>query len=155
MWNYWGLRALLDDGSGNPAALTREYHFELEDNDGQSPLLSIFGGKITTFRTLAEHALEKLRPYFSDLPASWTANEALPGGDLQGIRMEDYIAQFKKLYDWLPAALAERYVTHYGNRAVLVINGAVSIADLGQHFGAGLCEKEIDYLMKEEWAQRM
>ena len=144
---YSGVRPLYDDNAANPSAVTRDYVFDV---DGTPPLLSVFGGKITTYRKLAEHAMEKLKPFFPAMGDSWTAEAALPGGDFPGADFESYLESFRLVNRWLPADVARHYVRLYGSRASTIIGGST---DLGEHFGGTLYRAEIDYLRKVEWAQ--
>jgi D-erythritol 1-phosphate dehydrogenase len=148
--SYSGVRPLYDDASDNPSAVTRDYVFEVE---GTPPLLSVFGGKITTYRKLAEHALQKLEPFFPDMKAAWTAKATLPGGDLPAQDFDAFIATLQSKFAWLPAELVLHYGRHYGSRANLLLQAMDKMADLGQHFGDMLYEREVNYLCKTEWAQ--
>ena len=158
VWSYSGVRPLYDDGSKNASAATRDYVLELDAADGAPPLLTVFGGKITTYRRLAEEALEKLGPYLELARGKWTENAALPGGDLPGrddpaAALRELISELDKAAPWLGAATLDRIARSYGTRAFRLLGDARSVADMGQNFGAGLYEKEIDFLRREEWAQ--
>ena len=147
---FSGVRPLFDDGKGNPSAVTRDYVFDLDDSRG-APALNVFGGKITTFRKLAEHALDRLKPYFPAMKPAWTAQGALPGGD-----MADFAAfqrEFKGRHPWLPADLAEHLARLYGTRAPRVLGQATSLAELARRFGPTFYEVEARYLMEQEWAR--
>ena len=147
---FSGVRPLFDDGKGNPSAVTRDYVFDLDDSRG-APALNVFGGKITTFRKLAEHALDRLKPYFPAMKPAWTAQGALPGGD-----MADFAAfqrEFKGRHPWLPADLAEHLARLYGTRAPRVLGQATSLAELARRFGPTFYEAEARYLMAQEWAR--
>jgi D-erythritol 1-phosphate dehydrogenase len=146
---FSGVRPLYDDNSANPSAVTRDYVFDVT---GEPPMLSVFGGKITTYRKLAEHALDKLKPYFPQMTAPWTASAPLPGGDMPGADFDGFLGEFRRAHSWLPEALAHHYARLYGTRAPDVLNGARDMAGLGQHFGGLLHACEIDYLRKAEWA---
>ena len=152
VWTYSGVRPLYDDGSADPSAVTRDYVLKLDAAEGRAPLLSIFGGKITTYRKLAEHALGQLRPFFAQMRAPWTDRASLPGGDLPPGGLAAYeralAARYPGLSPQLLAALARRH----GTRAPRVLADARSPADLGVHFGHTLYASEIDYLVAEEWA---
>ncbi|MEZ2693602.1 glycerol-3-phosphate dehydrogenase [Hafnia alvei] len=150
VWNYSGVRPLCDDESDSPQAITRDYTLDVHDQDGKAPLLSVFGGKLTTYRKLAEHALEKLSGYYDNCGPAWTKNGVLPGGDL-GTDRDSYAAQLRRRFTWLPEALARRYVRTYGTRAEQLIGTAQSLEDLGEHFGHHLYEAELRYLVAEEW----
>lgn len=150
VWTYSGVRPLCDDESDSPQAITRDYTLDVHDQDGKAPLLSVFGGKLTTYRKLAEHALEKLSVYYDNCGPAWTKNGVLPGGDL-GTDRDSYAAQLRRRFTWLPEALARRYVRTYGTRAEQLIGTAQSLEDLGEHFGHHLYEAELRYLVAEEW----
>ena len=147
---FAGVRPLYDDNAENPSAVTRDYVFDVT---GEPPMLSVFGGKITTYRKLAEHALEKLKPFFPDMTGAWTAAAPLPGGDMPGADFERFLAQLQTTQPWLPEDLAHHYARLYGTRTTDLLNGARDLAGLGQHFGGLLYQAEIDYLRKAEWAR--
>ncbi|GCD52442.1 glycerol-3-phosphate dehydrogenase [Acetobacter pasteurianus] len=153
VWSYAGLRPLYDDASANASAVTRDYVLDLDTQDG-APLLSIFGGKITTYRKLAEHALEKLAPV---LPAvggqSWTAQEVLPGGDLGDGGFDQALARLRRTAPWLPEGLAWRLIRNYGSRTYEIIGEANSMQDMGEVLGGDLTSREVDYLISREWAR--
>jgi glycerol-3-phosphate dehydrogenase len=171
VWTYAGVRPLYDDGASEAKAATRDYVFEL-DTPGGVPLLSIYGGKITTYRRLAEEALERLSPYLRsatpregftpredltprrELKAreGWTGKSPLPGGDIDVSAIAALTAELKRNYPFLEAAHANRLAHAYGTRAAKWLGGAKSLADLGQSFGATLTESEVRYLMSSEWA---
>ncbi|MDA7742284.1 glycerol-3-phosphate dehydrogenase [Francisellaceae bacterium] len=150
VWEYSGVRPLYDDNSDDPSKNTREYHFEKEDVDGKGLLLSIFGGKITTFRTLSEKAMVEVSHYFKDLKEAWTADKPLPGGEVAN--QSEIILNIEKAYPWLDKKLAFRFATTYGSRTEKLLQDSKSMEDLGQCFGYNLYQKEVDYLVKEEWA---
>jgi len=154
VWTYSGVRPLCDDESDSPQAITRDYTLDVHDQDGKAPLLSVFGGKLTTYRKLAEHALEKLSGYYNNCGPAWTKNGVLPGGDL-GTDRDSYAAQLRRRFTWLPEALARRYVRTYGTRAEQLIGTAQSLEDLGEHFGHHLYEAELRYLVAEEWVVKL
>ncbi len=152
-WTYSGVRPLYDDGASEAKAATRDYVFEL-DTPGGVPLLSIYGGKITTYRRLAEEALERLSPYLRSAKAKegWTGKSPLPGGDMDVSAVEALSAELVRKYTFLPTAHANRLALAYGTRATKLLGNAKSMADLGQAFGATLTESEVRYLMATEWA---
>ena len=154
VWHYAGVRPLYDDGASEAKAATREYVLELDTPEG-TPLLSIYGGKITTHRRLAEEALEKLAPYLNGAKAGegWTAKSPLPGGDMAVSAIPALTAELLRDYPFLEPAQANRLAHAYGTRAAKVLGNAKSIADLGRSFGAGLTESEVRYLMEAEWAR--
>ncbi|HEJ2442342.1 TPA: glycerol-3-phosphate dehydrogenase [Burkholderia multivorans] len=151
-WTYSGVRPLLeDDNAANASAVTRDYRLEMDDGEG-APLLSVFGGKITTFRKLAEEAGDMLcRALGRDAPA-WTAGAPLPGGDIANAKFDAFADAFAKRHRWLPAPLARRYARAYGTRAARVVGNAQSLADLGAEIVPGLFEAELRYLRDTEWA---
>ena len=157
VWTYSGVRPLYDDGTPDAKAVTRDYVLALDAPAGAPALLNIFGGKITTYRRLAVHALEKLAPH---LPArgraqpGWSAGTALPGGDFAVDGVDALVASLISSHSWLDRVRAARLVRMYGTRARVVVDGARSAADLGRDFGAGLSEREVRYLMAQEWARR-
>ena len=154
VWTYAGVRPLYDDGASEAKAATREYVLEL-DTPGGAPLLSIYGGKITTHRRLAEEALERLAAYLKDTKAreGWTAKSPLPGGDMDVSAITALSAELVRGYPFLTPAHAGRLAHAYGTRASKLLGNAKSIADLGQSFGATLTESEVRYLMSVEWAR--
>jgi D-erythritol 1-phosphate dehydrogenase len=147
---FSGVRPLYDDGKGNPSAVTRDYVFDLDDNG--APLLNVFGGKITTFRKLAEHALQKLVATFPNMGGDWTASATLPGGDIDDADVARFTARLQSQYDWLPRPLLRHYTQTYGTLTASVIDGATSLEGLGQQFGPNFYEAEARYLMAHEWA---
>ncbi len=152
-WTYAGIRPLYDDHAANASAVTRDYVLDLDAAPGEAPMLSVFGGKITTYRKLAEHALEKLAPHFPMAGAAWTAGAGLPGGDLPGGDFDAFVADLCGEHPALPRALLRRLARAYGTRAELVLAGARDPADLGRDFGGGLTEAELVYLARHEWAR--
>jgi glycerol-3-phosphate dehydrogenase len=154
VWTYSGVRPLYDDGASEAKAATREYVLEL-DTPGGVPLLSIYGGKITTHRRLAEEVLQRLAPYLTATKAGegWTAKSPLPGGDMDVSAIPALSAELVREYPFLTPAHAGRLAHAYGTRAAKLLGTAKSIADLGQSFGATLTESELQYLMSVEWAR--
>ena len=155
--SFSGVRPLYDDDSAkNASAVTRDYVFDVDPpapDAARPPLLSIFGGKITTYRKLAEHALDKLLPYLGKGTQPWTGTAPLPGGDMPNADFDRWLAGFRASHPWLSEQLAHHYARLYGTRALRLLDGAGSIADLGRHFGAQLYEREVDYLVRHEWAK--
>ncbi|MEO3431814.1 glycerol-3-phosphate dehydrogenase [Inquilinus sp. CAU 1745] len=151
--SYSGVRPLYDDRQDNPSAVTRDYVFDVEAPGGDAPLLSIYGGKITTYRKLAEHALEKLSPHLPALKPAWTAAEPLPGGDVPDRDIDRFLAGLRSAFPCLPEDLAKRYCRLYGTLCHRFLDGVVSMDDLGIHFGASLYEREVRYLVDHEWAR--
>ena len=150
--SFAGVRPLFDDGQGNPSAVTRDYVFDLEDRDGL-PLLNVFGGKITTFRKLAEHALHKLTPYFPNAGPDWTQAAHLPGGGLPEADPGQFMGQLKQRCPFLTPAMQGHFTRLYGTLAFEILRDVRSLADLGENFGGGLFEAELRYLVEHEWAE--
>jgi glycerol-3-phosphate dehydrogenase len=152
VWSYSGVRPLYDDKRESASAVTRDYVLRLETPEG-APLLSVYGGKITTYRKLGEHALEKLAPHYPRLGRPWTAAAALPGGDMPDRDFDRFFAGLLARRPWLPEALARRWARAYGTRVEALIGGAAGLAGLGRHYGDDLYQCEIDYLTAREWAR--
>jgi glycerol-3-phosphate dehydrogenase len=150
VWTYSAVRPLYDDGSADPSKVTRDYVLQVDHADHKAPLVSLFGGKITTYRRLAEHVMERLQPYFPGLKGPWTATETLPGGNVS--HFNAYRDEMQNRYSSLGRELVDGLVRRHGNRANNILGEAKSLGDLGRHFGAGLTEREIQYLIAEEWA---
>jgi len=152
VWTYAGARPLYDDAEGSASAVTRDYVFDLDAPQDDAPLLSIFGGKLTTYRKLAEHAMEKLQPVMGFKGRPWTAGKALPGGDIENGDFEAFLNHVQKKWNWLSPHLARRYARAYGARIEQLIGAANGLGELGEHLGDDLYEAEVGYLMREEWA---
>ncbi|WP_416367131.1 glycerol-3-phosphate dehydrogenase [Pseudomonas tohonis] len=148
---YSGVRPLCDDESDDPSAVTRDYTLSLEAHPGEAPLLSVFGGKLTTYRKLAESALAQLAPFFPSAKPSWTASQPLPGGEQMDSQAELTEALCNR-FGWLPDSLARRWAGTYGSRTWALLDGVQNLTDLGEHLGSGLYTREVDYLCREEWA---
>ncbi len=153
VWRYSGVRPLYDDKAASASAVTRDYVFDVEGNDGQPPLLSVFGGKITTYRKLAEHALDRLGPLMGGIGPAWTGSAALPGGDMPDADFDAYLAGLQARFPFLPAGLARRLARAYGTRAERILGDAGSLDGLGIDLGGGLTEAELDYLARTEWVE--
>lgn len=153
VWSYSGVRPLYDDGAQSATAATRDYTLKVDTNGG-APILNIFGGKITTYRRLAQSALAKIRPYFDDVGPDWTAGVPLPGGDFPVDGVEALIAGLKADYPFLTDFWAKRLIRAYGTDAVRILGGAKTAADLGADFGATLTEAEVLWLVEHEYARR-
>ena len=152
---YSGVRPLYDDAAANASAVTRDYVLDVDGGQGTPPILSVFGGKITTYRRLAEHAMQKLLPFLqAPRPAPWTGSAPLPGGDLGG-PFDEYEARFKAGHPWMPPALAHRLLRAYGSRVERIVDGARGMAGLGADLGAGLTEAELEHLVRDEWAREV
>lgn len=150
VWTYSGVRPLCDDESDSPQAITRDYTLSVDDDNGQAPLLSVFGGKLTTYRKLAEHALDKLHKYYPQAGKAWTKEAVLPGGDIAGTR-DDYAAALRRRFN-LPESLTRRYSRTYGSNSELILTNVKGLGDLGADFGHDLYEAELRYLVEKEWA---
>ncbi len=156
LWRYSGVRALCDDESLSPSELSRDYTIELQaDKNNAAPLLSVFGGKITTYRKLAETTLGLLKPFLSKMNGNWTAHTPLVGGDIADTSAEGYFQWLEsqgKIYPWLNTALLIRLGRAYGTKLGDVLGDVVSMAGLGFCFGADLYQREVEYLVENEWA---
>ena len=159
VWSYSGVRPLLDDGA-DASAVTRDFALELDRR--AAPLMNVWGGKITTFRTLAEQAVDALAPLLGCRGGPWTRSAGLPGADLQvpnnegcadGPPLQNYVLWLRRRYAWLDSAPLERMAQAYGSRTVELLGSAQRLEDLGECFGAGLYEAELDYLVRKEWAR--
>ncbi len=153
VWTYSGVRPLYDDAAASESTVSRDYVFELDCVDGAGPLLSVFGGKITTYRKLAEHAMEKLSGPLGVAAPAWTENAPLPGGEFDQADFQSFLADLHDRYPWLPKDLAHRLAQNYGARIDFVLGSADSLEGLGRHFGAGLYAAEVDYLRRIEFAR--
>ena len=155
---YSGVRPLCDDESSDPSAMTRDYTLELEDSNQKTPLLSIYGGKITTYRKLAEASMKKLMPYFPKMKQSWTATTPLPGATTATHSLHDVRQVIQEAHAWLPEELLTRYSRSYGLMCLQFlaqpnIDDSGDIKGLGACFGASLYQCEVDHLIQEEWAK--
>ena len=150
VWSYSGVRPLYDDGSVDPSAITRDYVLLLDESG--PPLLSVFGGKITTYRKLAEHVLEKLARWIPARPR-WTHAEALPGGDFGGRDFQTVLAEIRARHARLDPHWLARLLRRHGTLSEKILGGAKTAADLGENFGGGLYERELAYLAEHEWAR--
>ena len=149
---FAGVRSLHDDGAGKPEDVTRDYHLTLDERFREAPLLTVYGGKITTYRRLAEAALGQLAHFFQGR-APWTGTAPLPGGDFQWDELETRIAAARQTWPFLGEAEARRMVRAYGTRLSRVLGAAKTADDLGARFGPALTEAEVRYLMQHEWAR--
>ena len=153
IWSYSGVRALVDDGSAAAPNVTRDYLLDLDARPDRAPILSVFGGKITTYRKLAERALEKLAPSFPNLPPAWTESASLPGGNFVDGDVAVYIAQIRARYPAIPAGLLSALVGRHGTLTPAVLGETHTVDELGEHFGADLYAREVDYFRHHEWAR--
>ncbi|OUM27636.1 glycerol-3-phosphate dehydrogenase [Pseudomonas putida] len=149
--SYSGVRPLCNDESDNPSAVTRDYTLALSAGEGQAPLLSVFGGKLTTYRKLAESAMGELKPFFTQMRGSWTADAPLPGGEnmTTATVLTDAILT---THSWLPVDIAKRWAVTYGSRVWTLLEGVHGPEGLGSAIGGGLFSREVDYLCETEWA---
>ena len=150
VWSYSGVRPLMDGEEENAQKASRDYSFEVSDEKNKALLISVFGGKITTYRKLAEAATDKLCHYFNNTRGHWTKTAVLPGGDFDN--QDSLAASLKQTYPWLPDLLVKRYVRTYGTMSHDILRNCASIDDLGQHFLGTLYEKEVQHLLQHEWA---
>ena len=151
LWSFSGVRPLLDDQTDAAQAVTRDYHLELQTPESNTPMLTVFGGKLTTYRKLAEKAVNQLEPYFSYMGATWTKSEALPGGNFSGSR-EQFSDALQTQFPWLTKSLAKRYVNQYGNQARRFMTHQEQ--EMGRIFAEGVYQKELDYLMAHEFVRQ-
>ena len=150
--SYSGIRPLFDDGKSDAKAATRDYVLKLETAHGSAPLLSIYGGKITTYRKLAESVLDKLTPYIPEMTGPWTEGPPLPGGDFPATDFEGEVARLRNLKPFLSAGHAHRLARTYGTRARVMTGDLTGRDDMGRCFGGDLYQFEVSYLMAQEWA---
>lgn len=154
--SWSGVRALVDDQATNVSSNSREYKLEIKvDEHGNLPLLNVLGGKLTTYRALSEKAMNLLSPYFKEMGCNWTDQYPLPGGDIVQAEYTDFFETIAQQYTWLPAQLALRYAQTYGTLIHHILKDCKQLDDLGYHFGHGLYEKEVVYLIEKEWARKM
>lgn len=157
VWAYSGVRPLYGDGSEDASQVTRDYVLEIDEGDqpgNAAPLLNIYGGKITTYRKLAESAMSKLCPLLGCDDTRWTATKPLPGGDIPNADFEHYLAAMQQKFPWIPDAQLYRYVRNYGTITNQIIGEARDFAGLGKHFGDDVYECELRYLVDQEWARK-
>ncbi|MBI3376056.1 MAG: glycerol-3-phosphate dehydrogenase [Betaproteobacteria bacterium] len=153
VWTYSGVRPLYDDGTSDPSKVTRDYTLRVDDVEGRAPVLSVFGGKITTYRRLAEHVMDRLAPYFPDLKPAWTGTAPLPGGDFHPAARREVFLDLARRYPRLPSEFLHGVHRRHGLLATQIAGDAKTAEDLGAHFGAGLYEREVRYLCEHEWAR--
>jgi glycerol-3-phosphate dehydrogenase len=149
VWKYAGVRPLYDDGTADPSAVTRDYTLRLDDEAGGAPVLSVFGGKITTYRMLADHALAKLAPYFPGMKPAWTHLSPLSGSDFGGASRIEARDAFFASHAHIPESTLRPIFRRHGTQAQAVVGDG----DLGEDYGAGLTERELRYFVEHEWAQ--
>ncbi len=154
VWSYCGIRPLFDDGAKNVSKITRDYTLRVEGDAQTAPVLSVFGGKITTYRKLAEHTLEKLTAWFPQMKPPWTERALLPGGDLGGLSPLAFLDRLQADHPALPRGVLQSIAQRHGDATPVVLGATKTVADLGARFGADLYAREVDYFMAHEWARR-
>jgi glycerol-3-phosphate dehydrogenase len=152
VWRYSGVRPLYDDGAASASSTTRDYVINFSDDAGRAPLLNVFGGKITTYRRLAETVLKRLYPLFPAMGSPWTAEARLPGGMIPVEQVDRFIARIQRAYPFMHGNWVRRMVHAYGTDTRHVLGNARSELQLGTHFGATLYEAEVRWLIEREWA---
>jgi glycerol-3-phosphate dehydrogenase len=158
VWSFSGVRPLHDDGKSDPKAVSRDYVLELDHADGAAAALSVYGGKLTTYRRLAEEVLDNLAPHLPPAGGTlggtpWTASRPLPGGDLGGLTFADYVARLAGRYPNLDRRWLGEVAGRHGGRSEAMLGEARSMADLGRDFGGGLYAREVDWMRRNEWAR--
>ncbi len=152
VWTYSGVRPLFDDGASKAQEATRDYVIRMEGDGNEARLINVFGGKITTYRRLADNVMAKVAEALGDRGKPWTGSAGLPGGDFARTGREEQVTALRKAYGFLPLDIARRYVRLYGTTAGRMLEGARAMEDLGEHFGAGLHAAELLHLRDREWA---
>jgi glycerol-3-phosphate dehydrogenase len=153
VWRYAGVRPLYDDGSGDPSSITRDYTLRMDGADG-APVLSVFGGKLTTYRRLAEQVVDRLAAALGDARPAWTENSTLPGGEMPAGGLADYVARdIAPRFPWLPTAQRDTLARRHGSELPELLSDARGISDLGEDFGGGLYERELEWMLAREWAR--
>ena len=153
LWRYSGVRPLYDDGTSDPSAVTRDYTLRVDDEAGRAPVISVYGGKITTYRRLAEHVVEKLQPYFPGIKGAWTSKGALPGSEFGPGGRAAMQQALAARYPGIPGALMRALFRRHGAKTADVLGDAKDPSDLGEDFGANLTEREVAYFVEHEWAR--
>jgi len=154
VWSYSGVRPLYNDGASAAQEATRDYVLKVTDEDGKTPLLNIFGGKITTYRRLAEDALHRLTAYAPHAGPAWTTQAALPGGEFSVQELDTRTGQLQQDYPFVDAPWATSLIRRYGLRAWELLGDAKKSEDMGRLFGAGLSEREVAFLVQQEWVRQ-
>ena len=154
VWSYSGVRTLYSGGEDASASeISRDFHLTMDNDPNCAPAIHVYGGKITTHRVLAEDVMTHLKPYFPKIGRSWTATAVLPGGDLLGLSARQALESLQTQYSGLLDDMVQRYWLSYGMETRRLLQGCRVMSDLGQHFGAGLYQCEVDYLVEHEWAR--
>jgi glycerol-3-phosphate dehydrogenase len=153
VWRYAGVRPLYDDGSGDPSSITRDYTLRMDDADG-APVLSVFGGKLTTYRRLAEQVVDKLAAALGDSRPAWTKQSTLPGGAMPAGGLDDFVRrEIAPRYPWLPPSQRDAMARRHGSELPELLGAAQGPDELGEDFGGGLCERELEWMLAREWAR--
>ncbi len=152
VWSFSGVRPLYDDGSSSASKISRDYILEEHRSGVALNALTIWGGKLTGYRLLAEDVLDRLAATFPAIGDPWTATATLPGGNLHPTGFDRFTHMLTQVYDWLPPDLAVAYARRYGSRVHTVLGNASSLDDLGPELSPGLYAREIEYLIRHEWA---
>jgi len=152
VWSFSGVRPLFDDQKASPQKVTRDYVIKTEDAQSNLPLVNVFGGKITTFRKLSEKVLNELKPYMS-IKNKWTAGSKLPGGDFDTENFDQLVNEISRKYKFLDQRWAYRLVRSYGTEVINILGKSEKLEDLGENFGWNLTEKEVVWLIENEWAE--
>jgi len=152
VWSYSGVRPLYDDGASAAQEATRDYVLKVHGDENNPPVLNIFGGKITTYRKLSEAVMKKMKPFFPEMKGDWTATKKLPGGDFAVNAVETKINELSTHFPFLDYGWARRLFKTYGMRTWDLLDQSVKKEDLGRDFGATLTEREVHFLINEEWA---
>jgi glycerol-3-phosphate dehydrogenase len=151
IWSYSGVRPLFDDESKNASKVTRDYVLQLDDKG--PPILSVFGGKITTFRKLSEQVVDMLKQPMAFRAPAWTASAVLPGGNIENADFAAFQARCRERYAWLEESVLKDYTRNYGTDIDRLLRDCSQMNDLGENFGGGLYEREVTYLIENEWAE--
>jgi glycerol-3-phosphate dehydrogenase len=153
VWTYSGVRPLHDDGADNPSAVTRDYVLKTDAPEGAAPALTVYGGKITTYRRLAEEAVDRIGAALGRAAPAWTAAAALPGGDLGGLDLPRFETALARRHPWLDHGTLRRLARAYGSDVEAMLDGASGANAMGEDYGAGFTERELDWLIRQEWAR--
>ncbi len=152
-WTYAGVRPLYDDGESNPSKVTRDYELEVQTPAPRCVLLNIYGGKLTTYRCLAEHVMEKISDFFPQMKPAWTHDAPLPGGDLPTETFDEFLSELKRSHGFVPPRHLLHLARRHGTNCAFILKDATCLDDLGAYFGDGLYAREVDYLCDQEWAR--
>jgi len=153
VWTYSGVRPLHDDGADDPSAVTRDYVLKTDAPAGAAPVLTVYGGKITTYRRLAEEAVDRIGAALGQAAPGWTARATLPGGDLGGLDLPGFEADLARRHPWLAHPTVRRLARAYGSDVEALLDGASGANAMGEDYGAGFSERELDWLIRKEWAR--